>query len=686
MHFLPSVRTADRSRNGQGSRPGGDLSPLPAPAAGDPRTPGTPAAPAGAAQPAPAAGTAPGAAPRTPAHHRRPHRAGRPQLPALAALGGAALLLAAAETALLFDQPGAIWVLILFPAAALTWLAAGTVALLRRPGNRMGAIMLAGGLVWFAAGLLNAPQPALASAGAIVSVLPLALGAHLLHAFPSGRLRGRTSRTILAGIYVAALVLHAPVWLFLPGEHGSPLQAADRPDLAQLGLDVQDVVGGGLMLATALLLAHRMRSATRAQRRVLAPLALYGIAAVALVPVMSRLQGPLLGDDPIALFAIQATLLGLLPVAFVAAVLRGGFAPTAGVRELSAWLGAGGSEPAPLREALADALGDPSVELALWAGERERWVDGDGRPARLPDPRSGRGAVLVEAEGRTVGAIVYDMTLIADAAPVREAAGVIALALDRDRLTAELIAGRERLRESRARISAAADDERRRIARDLHDGVQGRLVVLGLRAGELRRRADADGDDAARAEADALRVELDATLHALRELVRGVLPAALGERGLGAAAEELADRMPLPTTVDAGDERWPAPVESACWFVVSEALANVVKHAGATRAHVHVTATAAGVRVEVRDDGRGGAATGPLGRAAPTNDLGAAPTDELARDSLAPAAAARADGPPSSGTGLRGLADRLDVLNGTLTVDSPPGGGTRIVAEVPCGS
>jgi len=643
MHFLPSVRTADRPRNGRDSRPEGDLGPL--------------AARDGAA--AQDAAVAPA---------RRPRRlAARPQLPALAALGGAALLLAAAETALLFDQPGAIWALILFPAAALTWFAAGAVASLRRPGNRLGAIMLAGALVWFAAGLLNAPQPALASVGAIVAMLPLALGAHLLHAFPSGRLRGRASRLIVAGIYVAALLLHAPAWLFLPGGAGSPLQVADRPDLAQLGADVQDVVGGGLLLATAVLLADRMRGATRAQRRVLAPLALYGIAAVALVPAMSRLQGPLLGDDPIALFAIQASLLGLLPVAFVAAVLRGGFAPTAGVRELSAWIGADGSRPAPLRDALAEALGDPSVELALWAGERERWVDGDGRATELPDPRSGRGVVLVEAEGRTVGAIVYDATLIADAAPVREAAGVIALALDRDRLTAELIASRERLRESRARIAAAADDERRRIARDLHDGVQGRLVVLGLRAGELRRSADARGDDDARAGADALRRELEATLEALRELVRGVLPAALAERGLGAAAAELADRMPLPTTVDAGAERYPAPVESAGWFVISEALANVVKHAGASRAHVVVEATAEGVRIEVRDDGRGGAtASGPA--------------------QAADGAHANRGAPPSGGSGLRGLADRVDVVGGRLTVDSPPGGGTRIVAEVPCGS
>jgi len=428
------------------------------------------------------------------------------------------------------------------------------------------------------------------------------------------------------------------------------------------------------MLATAVLLAARLRAATRAQRRVLAPLAGYGIAAVVLVPLLSRLQDPLFGGDPIALFTAQIVLVGLVPVAFAAAMLRGGFAPTAGVQELSSALGAG-VRPS-LRDALAAALGDPSVELVVWAGssaetttagEPGRWVDGDGRPVALPDPRSGRGVVPVTAGGRRVGAIVYDGLLFADAAPVRDAARVIALALDRERLTAELRVSRDGLRRSRARIAAAADEERRRIARDLHDGVQGRLVLLALRAGELELRAS-DGRPAAgdlAADAAALRRELDATLRELRELVHGVLPAALVESGLAAAVDDLADRMPLPTTVEAIGDRFPEAVESACWFVVAEALANAVKHADATALHVRVTrvgatarhaAPAAGaptpaaarLRVEVTDDGRGGA--------------------------------------DPAGSGLRGLADRLDVLGGRLTVDSPPGGGTRVVAEVPCAS
>ncbi|MDR9372925.1 sensor histidine kinase, partial [Conexibacter sp. JD483] len=280
---------------------------------------------------------------------------------------------------LLFDQPDAPWQLALFIVAAWTWFAAGVVAARRRPGNRMGAIMVVGAFVWLGAGLANAPLAALSAVGLVVQLLPLALVVHLLHAFPSGRLRGGASRVIVAGVYTAALLLHAPAYLFAPGDAAATLQLADRPDLVTLGATVQDTIGGALMVATGVLLALRMRSATQAQRRLLAPLALYGIVAVVSTPLLSRL----LDGAPLAFFTAQTLLLTGVPVAFAAAMAIGGFAPTAGVAQLSAWLGAADNAPATLRGAVADALGDGSVALLLWAGER--WVDSDGRAAALPD-------------------------------------------------------------------------------------------------------------------------------------------------------------------------------------------------------------------------------------------------------------------------------------------------------------
>jgi signal transduction histidine kinase len=214
-------------------------------------------------------------------------------------------------------------------------------------------------------------------------------------------------------------------------------------------------------------------------------------------------------------------------------------------------------------------------------------------------------------------------------------------------LDAELRARLEQLRASRARIVEAGDSERRRLERDLHDGAQSRLVALALLLRTARTRATEDQELAAML--DQAHGELQTSLAELRELARGIHPAILTERGLAPALDGLVSRVPVPVAVEADtDERLPGPVESAAYFVVSEALANVAKYAGATRATVRVQRANGRVTVDVSDDGVGGA--------------------DAAR-----------------GSGLRGLADRLGALDGTLSLDSPPGRGTRLHAEIPCG-
>ena len=204
------------------------------------------------------------------------------------------------------------------------------------------------------------------------------------------------------------------------------------------------------------------------------------------------------------------------------------------------------------------------------------------------------------------------------------------------------------LRDARARIIAAADAERRRIERDLHDGAQQRLVALSLTLGMAESRLAADPAAAAPLIAQA-REEAQHAVKELRELASGIHPALLSERGLGPALEALAARAPVPTTVDGvPEQRLPPPVESACYFVTAEALTNVAKYAGATSAGVHLAVEHGRARLIVRDDGAGGA------------DL-------------------------SSGTGLRGLRDRVEALDGQLEVDSPPGLGTTVIVEIPLG-
>jgi signal transduction histidine kinase len=213
------------------------------------------------------------------------------------------------------------------------------------------------------------------------------------------------------------------------------------------------------------------------------------------------------------------------------------------------------------------------------------------------------------------------------------------------RLDAELMTRLDELRSSRARLVEAGDAERRRLERDLHDGAQSRLVSVTMLLGRVRLLVDDDED--AKALLDRAQSELRIGLAELRELARGIHPAVLTERGLEPAISALATRASVPVTVDVVRERLPAPVEIAVYFVVSEALTNVAKYAQATAAAVTVRETDGRVTVEIADDGVGGA--------------------DAAR-----------------GSGLSGLTDRVAALDGTLSVDSPAGGGTRVSVDIPC--
>jgi signal transduction histidine kinase len=209
----------------------------------------------------------------------------------------------------------------------------------------------------------------------------------------------------------------------------------------------------------------------------------------------------------------------------------------------------------------------------------------------------------------------------------------------------------ESLARSRADMVAAADAERRRIERDLHDGAQQRLVSLAMNLGMARERFEAEPEPVRQALA-AAHDEAVLALTELREFIRGLHPAVLNDRGLDAALSGLAARAPLPVRLRVDMPKAAAPgVEAVAYFIVSEAIANVVKHAQATRAEVTVTRVGELLRITVTDDGRGGAT---------------------------PAA--------GDGTGLRGLAQRAAAVDGTLSIDSPPGGPTTITAELPCES
>jgi signal transduction histidine kinase len=305
------------------------------------------------------------------------------------------------------------------------------------------------------------------------------------------------------------------------------------------------------------------------------------------------------------------------------------------------------SEPADLRDALSHALGDPSLELAYWFPAEQRYVSADGRPVQLPEPDSAPMATFVERPGQPVAVLLHDPALEHNTELVQSVCAAAALTLENERLQAELRARLNELQASRTRLVEATDAERRRIERDLHDGTQQRLVSIAMSLGLLEARLPSE-PPALRPLVHETRQALALALEELRELTQGIQPALLTERGLAAALEDLARRAALPTHLSVEiPERLPEQVESAAYFLVSEGLANAIKHSHA--GEVRVSAVSAGGRltVEVVDDGIGGAA-------------------------------------PGGGSGLRGLADRVEALGGSLTVSSPPGRGTTLRAELPC--
>jgi signal transduction histidine kinase len=345
--------------------------------------------------------------------------------------------------------------------------------------------------------------------------------------------------------------------------------------------------------------------------------------------------GPALGIV-LCLLALPATIVSIAALEGVGGALR------ALVRRL---LRSRVPEGGPVRELLAERLGDRSLSIAYWLPEREIFVDDSGRPVTLPDPGSGRAWTAVDRGGVRLAAIIHDAELDASPELVTAAASAAALAIDNERLKAELRARVEELRVSRLRIVEAADDARRRIERDLHDGAQQQLVSLALDLRMLKARLS---DSGLAGTVDQIGDNLAVALAELREFARGIHPAFLSERGLGAAVEALVARAPLNIEADVAlDERLPAPVEAAAYFVISEGLTNVVRYAETRNAWVHVRRDGGDVVVVVADDGKGGAVV-------------------------------------EGGTGLRGLIDRLNVLDGKLEVTSPPGGGTRLEAHIPC--
>jgi signal transduction histidine kinase len=496
-----------------------------------------------------------------------------------------------------------------------TFIAAGLTGWSRRPQSRTGLLMVATGFAWFLGNFASVDVRPIGWLAAQALYLHRGPLVHAVLSFPSGRLSSRLDRiAVVVGYLVAAT---API---------------ARNRVATLAL-------GGLLVAVAVrgyLVA--LGPARRARAQVIR--AAVPVGAVLTGGAAVRLAFPSGAANDVVLFVYQLSL-AAVAVSLLTSLLRATW-ERAAVTDLVVELA---ESPTPtLRDALARALGDPTIEVGYLIPGSDVYVDALGRPVEVPG--AGRAVTPIELDGRRIGVLVHDPAVLDDPGLVESIASAARLAASNARLQAEVRTQLAEVRASRRRLVVAADDERRRLERRLREGAERRLVALATGLAEARAFVGTSAPGAADLEqADR---QLRRTLEDLHELAQGLFPATLRGSGLVGALSDLARRCPVPIEIDVKDPNIPADVGAAVYFVCSEALANVAKYASASSAVITIGPRGGRLIVEVVDDGVGGADA-------------------------------------SKGSGLRGLTDRIDVLGGRLVVDSPTGGGTRLTAEIPLG-
>lgn len=528
---------------------------------------------------------------------------------------------------------------------------------------RFGRLLVLTGFAWFLPSLSASDNSVLYSVGRVAGWTVEAALIYLVLAFPSGRLKNQTDRALVLAIVAVVVVLYVPTVLidqsFPQPSPWTTCTAPDCPDnafmvtssepgiLEDAIIPLRELLTILLTAAVAVRLAQRVARATPLMRRTLTPVLAVAIVRVGTfaAAIAVRRGAP---DGTAVDVLIWVILLGLpaMSLAFLVGLVRWRLFTADALLRLAVGI-RHDPHPDELRELIARALSDPSVELAYRdPGAATGWVDGDGEP--IPPPRDGPGrcCTAIVADGRPVAAIVHDDAL-ADQRSFVQTVGAYALTWeDNHRLAARVEESLRELRESRARILAAADDERRRIERDLHDGGQQRLVALRVRL-ELADETMRDSPARARRMLQQLGTEVDAALDELRSLAAGVYPSLLADRGLTDALRSAALRSPVPVSVAvSGEDRYGQDVEAAVYFCCLEALQNVAKHAPDAHAVAISLERNGDLRFSVSDDGPGF-------------------DTEVA------------------GNGLVNMRDRVAAVGGTLEIKSSPGSGTEIVGHVP---
>lgn len=556
-----------------------------------------------------------------------------------------------------FEGGWPLWWIALDFAPGVALLVAGQVAWDRRPDARVGPLLVAIGFAWFVGTYGASHDPRIAIAAHAFQGYFNALLAWLVLSYPTGRLRDRVTRVVVGGWFALLAVRSAFRLAVSPRSVDYDLMSVAEIDryVRDVSLrDGVDTIFSGLIAAFAVgvlvLIVRRLATERGPSRRVSAPILIGGVAvAIGLVVQVATVllagsfaERSAAWDLATVLTAISGT---LVAAGFAFGVARARLA-RGSVADLVVELGDAPDRPV-LREVLARALNDPSLEIAYAVPGASRFVDASGHDVTLPAPTdSDRATTRLEGGGGTLAVLIHDPALADQPELVRSVAAATRLAIENERLAAEVRSQLAEVRASRARIVVAGDAERRRVERDLHDGAQQRLVTLAI-ALQIAKGQVEPADGELLGSLDRASRELELALAELRELARGIHPPVLTELGLAAAVEALADRTPVPVTIQASPDRYPQEVEATAYFVAAEALTNVAKYAGATSARVTIARRDDLLTVEIADDGGGGA-------------------------------------DPAGGSGLRGLEDRVAAIGGRLAVTSAPGAGTTIRAEIPC--
>ena len=563
---------------------------------------------------------------------------------ACAALGAAALQRGQLRAE---DSPALATFMIV---AGISFVSAGLVASARRPERWTGAVMVGAGFALFAGTLIQTDHSLLFTVGLAAAGIPAAVLAHLVLVFPDGRLHSNWERLILGAAYFNAIVVQLVMLMFMgignvAGCGSCPrnlLFVRDDMTVHERLMSIERYWGLAVAIAVGVVLVLRWSFASPPLRRALSPILISGGVAIGLLAATLIASALPYAGAPIKLQSAEQLAFGVVPIVYLVALFRarqGRVRASDLIVELSR-----GVEPGRLRDAIARSLRDPSLELGFCIRDPDEYVDVDGNAVSVV-PAAGRAVTVLERHGRKVAALVHDAALSENPELLDAVSSAAGLALENERLLAELRSQLDEVRDSRARIVEASVTERRRLERNLHDGAQQRLVTLSL---QLRLAQETLHDDPLATETmlEGIGEDLKQALEELRELARGLHPAVLTDRGLVPALQSLANRSPFPVEVaGVSTLRLPEPVEAAVYYVVAESLTNAAKHSGATEGRVELSTAADTVVVEIRDNGTGGANL---------------------RD----------------GSGLRGLVDRIEALGGELRLQSEPGGGTIIQAEL----